>query len=299
MKIVNVIGGLGNQMFQYAFALSLKERFPEEDILIDTSHFNFVFFNRFKAANLHNGYELEKVFTNIALKHATWRQLIGITWYCPNFLMSRAVRKYLPARKTEYIQSVNHYFEYHSDVFDIHHDVYYDGLWSSIQYYEPIKAQLLKAFKHPEPNEKNKEYILKMEVEDSVGVHIRRGDYLQDPAFRGICERDYYERAISEIEKDGKKHTFFIFSNDMEWCHNNILPILINHEVVMVKHNIGNLSCWDMHLMTHCKDLIIANSSFSWWAAFLNNRGGRIIAPSRWVNRVANYDIWSKDWVKL
>lgn len=299
MRIVNIIGGLGNQMFQYAFALSLKKKYPEEDVLIDTSHFHYIFFKKMGAANMHNGYEIEKVFPNVPLRHANWQQLIKLSWYCPNFILSRIVRKYMPVRRTEYLQPVSQYFEYHSEVYDIAGNTYFDGLWSSIQYYEPIKAQLQTAFAHPAPNEINKNYINEMESVESVGIHIRRGDYLQDPDFRGICELDYYKRGIEEIEKDGKRHTFYIFSNDMKWCQENLCPLLDKHEYVMVKENVGGKSCWDMHLMTHCKDLIIANSSFSWWAAFLNNQGGRIIAPSKWVNRDANYDIWADDWIKI
>ena len=299
MKIVNIIGGLGNQMFQYAFALSLKERFPKEEILIDTSHFNYLFLRKFRAANLHNGYEIEKVFPNVSLLYANWKQLIKLTWYCPNFLLSRVVRKYLPYRNSEYIQPISQYFEFRPEVYDVGKDVYYEGVWSSIQYYEPIKELLFKVYAHPEPNQINQAYIKEMESSKSVGVHIRRGDYLQDPDFRGICELDYYEKAIAEIEKDGFQHIFYIFSNDMKWCKENICPLLERHNVVMVKENCGNNSCWDMHLMTHCKDLIIANSSFSWWAAFLNNHGGKIIAPQKWVNRQGHFDIWAKEWIRL
>ena len=298
-KIVNIIGGLGNQMFQYAFALSLKERCADDLVFIDTSHFHYVYLKKLGPINMHNGYEVEKVFPNVSLNHANWKQLIKVSWYCPNFILSRIVRKYMPARRGEYLQPVRQYFEYHPEVYDIKEDTYFDGQWSSIRYYEPIKDKLQKAFAHPEPDEINRMYIKNMEGSESVGIHIRRGDYLQDPDFRGICELDYYKRGIAEIEKDGLKHTFYIFSNDMKWCQENICPLLNKHEVVMVKENVGGKSCWDMHLMSHCKNLIIANSSFSWWAAFLNNRGGRIIAPSKWVNRDANYDIWADNWIRL
>lgn len=299
MKIVNIIGGLGNQMFQYAFALSLKERGSDDNVFIDISHFHYIFLSKFGAANMHNGYEVEQVFPNVSLKHANWKQLIRISSYCPNFLLSRIVRKYMPKRKKEYIQSVSQYFEYHPEVYDIVGDTYFDGLWSSIKYYKPIKVQLQYAFAHPNPNGINEKFILDMESSDSVGIHIRRGDYLQDPDFRGICELDYYQRGIAEIENDGLTHSFYIFSNDIKWCHENIIPLLDKHHAIMVTENTGRSSCWDMHLMTHCKDLIIANSSFSWWAAFLNNRGGRIIAPRKWVNRDAYFDIWDDDWIKL
>ena len=139
-----------------------------------------------------------------------------------------------------------------------------------------MRDKLCKIFQHPSPEGKNKQYIENMESSNSVGIHIRRGDYLLSDNFRGICEVDYYKRAIDKILQDGEKHVFYLFSNDQKWCEEYILPLLGNYEIIFVTGNIGRDSCWDMFLMTHCKDLIIANSSFSWWGAFLNKRGGRV-----------------------
>lgn len=299
MKIVNIIGGLGNQMFQYAFALSLKERFTDEEVLIDTSHFNYIFIKKFRGANLHNGYEIEKVFPNAKLKHASNKDLIRLTWYMPNYLLSRVVRRLLPVRKTEYIQPLDQSFAHIPDVYEIKGDCYYEGIWESVKNYITCRSVIQHTFAHPEPDEKNKSWIRQMENEDSVGIHIRRGDYLYEPAFMNICDLDYYKKAISEILTDGKNHTFYIFSNDMNWCKKNIAPLVKGHKLFMVTNNTGNNSCWDMFLMTHCKELIIANSSFSWWGAFLNNKGGRVIAPKVWVNRDAEYDIWLDGWIRL
>lgn len=85
----------------------------------------------------------------------------------------------------------------------------------------------------------------------------------------------------------------------MKWCEENIRPIIMNNDFIMVTENTGKNSCWDLFLMTYCQDLIIANSSFSWWGAFLNNRGERVIAPRKWVNRNAEFDIWAPNWIRL
>ena len=299
MKIVNIIGGLGNQMFQYAFALSLGKKQEDSDVSIDTSHYHYLFFKKYKGANMHNGYEVERVFPQASLPHAKWWQLLKVTWFCPNFLLSRAIRRLLPVRKTEWVQPVSRYFSYCPEVYDVKGDVYFEGQWSSVSFYTDLRDDLLHVFAHPEAVGRNAEYISEMHKTESVGIHIRRGDYLQDPSFRGICEIDYYIRAINEIEKDGDKHHFYIFSNDTLWCKENIKPLLKKQSGTFVTENQGLNSCWDMHLMTHCKDLIIANSSFSWWAAFLNNRGGRIVAPQKWVNRTVDFDIWDKSWIIL
>lgn len=299
MKIVNVIGGLGNQMFQYAFALTIKAKNPSEEVKVDVSHFNYLFIKKFKSANLHNGFEVEKVFPNAKLKRAKWIELLKVTWYCPNYLLSRVFRRVLPKRKTEYIQPVSQYFQYDPSVYDLQGNFYFEGLWSAAAYYNPIKSILKETFAHPKATGHNAEYIRKMEETYSVGIHVRRGDYLLEPDFRDICEIDYYRSAIKEIIKDGQNHTFFVFSNDMSWCKTNLFPLFGEQDAVMVTENIGKDSCWDMHLMRHCKDLIIANSSFSWWAATLKESEGRVIAPKKWVNREAKFDIWDETWIKI
>lgn len=299
MKIVNIIGGLGNQMFQYAFALSLKEHFPNEEIRIDVTHFNCLFVNKVGAANLHNGYELDNVFAGIELKKANMSQLMKLTWFVPNYLISRIIRKIMPVRKTEFVQNPDDCFVYNSSVYDIYGSCYYEGYWQSIGYYKAMRDKLCDVFRHPLPNERNKSLINKMESSDSVGIHIRRGDYLFSDDFRGICEVDYYKSAIHMILKDDVTHVFYVFSNDREWCEEYIRPLLGCNEMIFVSDNTGRDSCWDMFLMTHCKDLIIANSSFSWWGAFLNKRKGRVIAPNKWMNRNINYDLWMPDWIRM
>lgn len=300
MRIVNIIGGLGNQMFQYAFALSLKKKFPEEEVLIDTSHFNYIFIKKWGASNLHNGYELDKVFPNVTgIKKASALKLMKVTWYMPNYLLSRIVRRFFPKRKSEYIQTNKEYFEYKEEPLKRNTDTYYEGIWESVHYLEPAREEIIKAFQHPQPNAVNQNYIQQMEAENSVGIHVRRGDYLKHPAFAGACDIDYYQRAIPEILKDGLPHTFYIFSNDMKWCETNLKPLFGGNKVVFVTENTGKDSCWDMFLMSHCKELIIANSTFSWWGAFLNNNGGRVIAPATWMFRDATFDIWLDEWIKI
>lgn len=298
MKIVNIMGGLGNQMFEYAFALSLKERFPDEEVMIDTSHYGHIFFKHYKGANLHNGFEIHKVFPNAKLKVAKPWHLMRVTWYMPNYVLSRIVRRLLPVRKGEIIQTENDFFAHHEEYYQ-EGDRYYEGIWESVHNYIPIREKIQHEYAHPEPNNANKARIEQMERENSVGVHIRRGDYLTVPEFMGITDLDYYERAIKEILSDGQEHTFYIFSNDIKWCEENIAPLVKGHQIVFVKDNTGKDSCWDMFLMTHCKELIIANSSFSWWGAFLNKRGGRVVSPKKWFNRNVEFDVWMDEWIRL
>ncbi len=299
MKIVNIIGGLGNQMFQYALAVSLKHRYPNEEVLIDTSHFHYLFSKSWKGTNLHNGFEIDKVFPNADLKRATPLQLMKVTWYMPNYVLSRLVRKFFPVRKTEFVQKREDIFIYQPEVFAKVSNCYFEGNWESERYFLESREEVQRAFSHGVPNKLNASFIEEMERGDSVAIHVRRGDYLATPKWSGICTLDYYKKGIETILADGKKHVFYVFSNDIPWCEDNLKPLLENHRMVIVSENKGKDSCWDMFLMTHCKDLIIANSSFSWWGAFLNKRGGRVIAPSKWLNEDRKVEVWLKEWIKI
>ena len=299
MKIVNIIGGLGNQMFQYAFALALQEKHKDEVVKIDTSHFNYVFIKKYKSANLHNGYEIEKVFPNANLPHATACDLLKITWYMPNYVLSRVVRRLLPARKNEYIQSPEDIFAFNEEVFNAKGDGYYEGVWQAVGYLKDVQDKIQEVFAHPEPNAYNADTIKQISNCNSVGLHVRRGDYLSAPSFNGICDLDYYKKGIAEILRDGEHHCFYVFSNDIPWCKENIEPLVGGHEIVYVNGNTGKNSCWDMFLMSYCRNLIIANSSFSWWGAFLNKNVSKVVAPYPWVNREGKIENYCVEWIKI
>lgn len=298
MKIINITGGLGNQMFQYAFALNLRAAFPEELVYIDTSHYHTVLFKHFRGINLHNGFEINTVFPNANLPIAGCKQIRKVSYYIPNYVLSRIARKFFRPKKTELIPPYSKNYCYIPEAYRPG-DCYYEGFWQCIRNFEDIKPQLFEAFSHPEPNEYNARLIEEIESCRSVGIHVRRGDYLNEPEFCNICGADYYKKGIEVILSDGLSHDFFVFSNDMQWCEENITPLVGGNQIHYVTGNKGKDSCWDMFLMTYCKDLIIANSSFSWWGAFLNKSVERVIAPDPWLNRDCEIDIYDNSWIKL
>ena len=298
MKIVNISGGLGNQMFQYAFALSLKDAFPEECVYIDVSHYHTLLFKHYKGINLHNGFEISKVFPNACLPIAHFPQIVKLSYFIPNYVLSRLGRKIFPKRKTELIPPYSKNYSYLPEAFQPGNR-YYEGFWQSIKNYEAIKPRLQYVFDHPEPNDFNRGMIEQISSCNSVGIHVRRGDYLNEPEFRNICGVDYYKKGIDMVLSDGEEHKFYIFSNDMQWCKENLEPLVGNSAIHYVAENKGKNSCWDMFLMTYCKDLIIANSSFSWWGAFLNKEVNRVYAPEPWLNRDCEIDIYENSWIKI
>ena len=300
MKIVNIIGGLGNQMFQYAFAIVLKKCNPDEDVFIDIQHFNYLFLKRFRTSNLHNGYELDKIFTNDEIQNEGFKELVKVTYYMPNFFLSRLVRKILPKRNKEYVAPLHESQTFCPELLKLRGDMYYEGYWQSAKYYEKYRDEIIKAYTPIcPPNAYNKRLIEQIVSCPSVGIHIRRGDYLLSPTYSGICDLAYYKKAIQEINSDGMSHKYFIFSNDIKWCKENILPLTGKNSTIFVTDNKGENSCWDIFLMTYCNDLIIANSSFSWWGAFLNQNAKRIIAPKPWMNGRNTDDLYSSSWLQI
>ncbi|WP_158729301.1 MULTISPECIES: alpha-1,2-fucosyltransferase [unclassified Flavobacterium] len=289
MKIVNTIGGLGNQMFCYAFALALKKR-NDDDIFVDISHFNHY--------GLHDGFLINEIFNVKEIMVANKREISRLTTYIPHYTLSRLVRKILPKKSKEYIEKRD--YVYDERALTVNGDCYFEGYWQSPLYFESIKEDVKKIFSFPIASGENKELSELIKSVNSVSIHVRRGDYLNAKSFIGICELDYYCNAIFEINSKVENPYFFIFSNDIQWCIDNIKIFLNTDRIKFVSHNIGKESFWDMYLMSCCKNMIIANSSFSWWAAYLNNNKDiKIISPSRWVNRDYDSQVHLDSWEKF
>lgn len=288
MKIVRIDGGLGNQMFCYAFALALAHE-SGEDVLIDT--------HRYKFFPNHFGYELDRLF-NVTLKEATFKQLWKVTYPTNCEFVSRIFQRF-PKRKHEIIEDFE---KCNPNIFIENLNGYYIGNWQWYKYFDNIRDLVIKTFTFKQPLDDRNERFNKILLDEygSVGIHIRRGDYLSNPQYLGICELDYYTNAIKKaMELLGNCH-FVIFSNDMDWCNSNIVPLVGKSKYTMVDWNTGTDSHRDMRLMSSCRMNIIANSSFSWWGAYLNSREDRIVvSPDRWINRPLDYRIQCDDWICL
>lgn len=292
MKIVNIIGGLGNQMFQYAFAVVLKEKYPAEEILVDPYLFRFPFVKKYKNNNFyHNGYEVEKVFPNATLRTANWKQMSKVTYFLPNYAINRVLRRILPPKKSEYKQENEYVF--YPEVFAKKEDCYYEGYWQHYKYLEGMRNVLQETFRFPQPNERNEMTAAQMCNTHSIGMHIRRGDYVGNKGFGDVCTLEYYKEAINQLNFVENPH-FFVFSNDIPWCKENLEPLI--KKVTYVDWNSDKDSHWDMYLMSQCEQLVIANSSFSWWGAYLNARATKILAPRLWNKSVEDVHIQMPEW---
>ncbi|MBD5334123.1 MAG: alpha-1,2-fucosyltransferase [Bacteroides sp.] len=288
MKIVKILGGLGNQMFQYALFIALKEHFPNEKVLTDTSYF--------KTYHVHNGLELERVF-GLTLPQASFSELVRLTYPVKWFKLSRAIRKILPKRKTECIEAKDYTFN--AEVFTSQ-SRYYDGYWQNFEYFKPYIPILKEKFTfHLPVNSESRQLLEELNrCKHSVSIHIRRGDYLKAPNYAGLCGIDYYTKAIEYIKSMVKSPEFYIFSDDISWCKENISPILDGLPHKFVDWNIASDSPLDMLLMSNCHHNILANSSFSWWSACLNSHSDKIVcAPKKWTNTKVNCKFQMPDWI--
>lgn len=289
MKIVKYIGGLGNQMFIYAFSVALRETFRQE-ILVDTHYY--------KSRNFHNGLEIERIF-GIHLTEAKLSDKLKMSWYFPNYWIDYHLLGKLPARKNTVRELPGQ--KVSLELLDDSSDKFYDGYWQSYQYFDSCRDVILKEFTFPKISMEDKLNFelnerLKNE-ENSVGIHIRRGDYLKNWKYRRLCGIDYYQKAIAYILEHIKSPKFFLFSDDIDWVKENISPLLKGYAVTFVNWNHSINSYKDMQLMAMCKNLIIANSSFSWWAAYLNQNNPIVVAPEKWINSFVDFRIQYKDWI--
>lgn len=290
MKIVNIIGGLGNQMFQYAFAYALQLRNPGEQVLLDTSLFH--------GYHLHNGFELDRRF-ELKLPIAGKKEIRRVTRYIPYYPLSRLVRKILPSPKTVYLDP--EYLSFDSAAMMQPGDIYYDGYWQTEKYFCDFRDTVLDLLTFKDDlRPYSAKLAEKISGINSVAVHVRRGDYTKASNYRGICDLAYYDRAISKAKELVPNPCFYFFSDDLSWCKSNLSPMIGGAESFFVEGNTGVNSSDDMRLMSFARCTILANSSFSWWGAYLNQRSDRLaIVPPRWVEEVESKDVYLESWIKV
>lgn len=272
MIIVRVTGGLGNQMFQYAMYKSLEKK--GKLVKLDSKSF-------YETKKEHNGYELERIF-DIKPNKPTKEDLEKFDENNISTLF-KIKRKLFGDKK--FVYDTKEYV-FNKDVYKLKNS-YLNGYWQSIKYFEGIENDIKKDFRFKNQlDNKNLEILNEIENSNSISIHIRRGDYMSPENYNMygcIASPTYYKKAIKVIEEKVENPTFFVFSNDMDWVKKNIQ---INSRVFYIDINSGNGSYKDMQLMSNCKHNIIANSSFSWWGAWLNeNKNKIVIAPKKWINR--------------
>jgi hypothetical protein len=291
MIIVRLIGGLGNQMFQYAVGRALSLKWNSDLYLDLTSLINP------PPDITPRYYELDKfnikadIASSDLLKQVQFSRIDSIRIKFQSLFKRKTVFQYVKEQTIDFERGI----------LALPDNVYLDGNWQSEKYFSGINDIIRKDFIIlPNPSESNQNILHKIQECNSVSIHIRRGDYVTNPETRRIhfvCDEEYYRKALEIIMKKIEKPHFFVFSDDTDWAHNQIVP---DTPVTYITHNTGKQSYEDMRLMMHCQHHIIANSSFSWWGAWLGKKPGQVVlAPNRWYNtKSCNYsDRLPSNWI--
>jgi hypothetical protein len=293
MNKVAIYGGLGNQMFQYAFCTALNEK----------GHKAKISFTEYLYYYHHNGLDLCRSF-KIKLP---WQSRL-LQWFLLNGGLiyqnkpARAIlRRLIPAYEKKHypLYKEKKEFEFDEAVFE-QRSVFFTGTWQSLEYFKNIEETLKQKFVFNVPSDaENKSIINKIQNCNAVSIHIRRGDYTNDH-WNGILnvikDEKYYVDAMAYIGQKVGDPRYFVFSDDMQWVKQNLKM----DDCTYVDNNKYKSSYVDMYLMSLCKHNIIANSTFSWWGAWLNSHEDKIvIMPHKWMNNSDCRDIFPQQWVKM
>jgi len=283
MIAVRLIGGLGNQMFQYAAGRALADRLGTE-LLLDTRDFEHY--------SLYN-YGLHKFAIDIPvaspLQLARWP-----SWFRRGSRLLRRMGIY-----TRWYAEIQ--FKYDAAWESIQDGTMIDGYFQSERYFTGIAATLRREFVPVASLSTQNAHLAELARNcKSVAIHVRRGDYvtnLNTLKVHGVCSPAYFEASIAYMRERLENPRFFVFSNDMAWARENLE---LGDNAIFVTGNEQNPEI-DIYLMSQCRHQIIANSSFSWWGAWLNSLEEKmVIAPKRWFAKpIDTCDLIPGEWIKI
>ena len=280
-------------MFQYAAGRALAAMHNAETLLD---------IRQFHKYRLHNGFELARIFS-IDAPVAAFEEIKKII----GWRATRIGHRIVTDRRLSFLRGNCFYiekdFSYDSNFFSLPDNCYISGYWQSYKYFSDFESIIREQFQfRPKILNTNNEFSQKIQSCNAVSLHFRRGDYVSNSGtntLHGTCSIDYYYSAIDYVSKFLSDPVFFIFSDDIDWVKQNF-PINNNH--YFATHNVGFESYNDMRLMSMCDHHIIANSSFSWWGAWLNpSKDKLVIAPKRWFNdpTINTRDLIPETWVRI
>ena len=273
MKFLVFQGGLGNQLFQYAYYQYIRTKYPNQNIYM-------VSLSKSKLG--HYGLEIDKWFDVKLPKQNFISKTVGYLLYKVNrFNYNHHLPIFLTSVDDQYNESKPLYY----------------GYWQDVRFLE--KKSFPKFKKDLKLNDKNLEVLKKIKSTNSVAVHVRRGDYLKGGAldiYGGICTEEYYKKAIEMMNSKLSDPSYYFFSYDPDYIYNAFDYV---DKKTVVSWNTGQNSFLDMYLMSHAGNMILANSSFSCWAAYLNHNNGNIICPVRWTNKKKSPNVKFENWINI
>lgn len=295
MIIIKLQGGLGNQMFQYAIGKKLS-LLHKTKLKLDLSFL----LDRVPRQNFtYRDYNLN-IFS-LKIESATPEEIKPFISYLDS-KTKRIIYTYLfLGKKNKYINEKQ--FTFDPAIFKLTRNIYLDGYWQTEKYFSDIKNVLYNDFNIKIPqDEKNQEIAKIIKDTNSVSIHIRRGDYIENKQtynVHGVCDLDYYNNCVNLLLKQIENPHFFIFSDDHQWAKENLK---LDYPMIFADHNDESKNYEDLRLMSQCQHNIIANSTFSWWGAWLNQNPDKIVyAPKKWFNDTSRntQDLIPDQWMKV
>lgn len=293
MIIVSLIGGLGNQLFQYALGRTLAEKHQTE-LYLDVSGFQNYQLHRY---SLQHFRIVEKFMPPDLERRLSWSRSRGRL----SHWSYQVRRRFDPQRYPVTVSERG--FRFDPSVLSRSPPVHLEGYWQSEQYFSSIAEILREELAvRSTASCRNQELAQLMTESESISLHVRRGDYASNPqtlAIHGVCSTEFYERALRHVRSFCSNPHVFIFSDDPEWCRANLN---IELPTTYVDHNDAAHNYEDLRLMSSCRYNIIANSTFSWWGAWLNRHPARIVvAPARWFQTTErdDTDLIPPGWIRM
>ena len=297
MIIVNLKGGLGNQMFQYAIGYCLSKK-KNTQLYFDT---RLMEEHKIKPSprNVPRDFDLDIFY--IKKKLAKKVDLIKTLQFSDNY----RIRKFI----TIILDKLNLFAFYEKKrIFDQRilnnnfKNLYLDGLWQSENYFKDYRNEILKIynFEKIKNDEKNINFLNKIDYKNSICLNVRRTDFINNPE-HNVVNIEFYKKAILKIQSIiGNNIEVYIFSDDLDWCKNNFSFL---DKKYYVEHDFGGYKFYNyLYLMSNFKNFVIPNSSFAWWAAWLSEKNNKIITvPEKWSGLVNQeyIDIIPSSWIKI
>lgn len=288
MKIVKLKGGLGNQMFQYAFACLIHST-TGEDVKLDLTDYAALEKDYLRKPRILE-YNCTLQVANEAeakqpLMLKKFSKPFTLIWKCKTAVEAIANRKYYYEKNREFV-----------DVSSIARYSYYNGYWQNYKYVEAVRDRLDKEFTpRMELSENTKRAIQEVHNCQSVFVGVRRGDYLAESKHYGVFDSSYYENAIKMILKYVDNPVFYVFSNDIEWAKANV--DFSGASFVFRTPDLQTSDFEELQIMRNCKHAIIVNSTFHWWGAYLiSNKDKVVVCPKKWFADNTKIDLIPDKW---
>ncbi len=279
--VVNITGGFGNQLFEYAFGYALSQELAA-DLYIDTSVQDYGASPKLELANFDIKYtkRVSYAYYTDIINRALFnkiRKRNAIGW---------STRVYNEKQPTVYDRKTQ----------EIKENTLFKGYWQSEKYFRKYRKELLDMFQVKEIRSQSvKDVIGVLSKQNSVALHVRRGDYV---SIGCQLEMDFYDKAIFFMrEKLGDDLKFYIFSDDTLFCRQYFGKFSEDINIVYPEYQSNNTTLDDLWIMSHCKHMIMANSTYSWWGAWLNKNENKIVVCPElgiWTG-----DFYPEEWVKI